>query len=92
MKQPEATSAESIIPPKKQFLTPDTLEEIWDTRGLKYRVDELHQLLLDRGLGVYVDRPMFRGLLHDILAASLVEGDARRDPRKVPRQRFPRVY
>ena len=86
------TDAESVQPPKKQFLSEAEFEEVWDTRGMKYRVDELHQLLLDRGLAVYVDRPMFRGLVHTIFHTFLVGGDARRDPRRVPKQRFPKVY
>lgn len=85
-------SAEAVLPPKKQFLTPDQIQEIWDARGMKYRVDELHQMLLDRGLVNYVDRPMFRRMIMDIFRAFLVEGDARRDPRRQPKQRFPKVY
>ena len=85
-------NAEAVLPPKKQFLTSDQVQEIWDARGMKYRVDELHQMLLDRGLVNYVDRPMFRRMVLDIFRAFLVEGDARRDPRRQPRQRFPKVY
>lgn len=91
MEQPR-DSAESVLPPPKQFLDEDTLDEIWDTRGMKYRVDDFHQMLLDRGLGVYVDQPKFRKMFKDILRQFFVEGLARRDPRRQPRQRFPKVY
>lgn len=84
--------AESVLPPKKVFVGSAELEEIWNARGLKYRVDEFHEMLLRRGLGVYVDRPKFRKMFRDILEAFFVHGDARRDPRRVPRQRWPKVF
>lgn len=84
--------AESVLPSAKQFVTPNEFDELWDTRGLKYRVDELHQMMLQRGLGVYVDQPMFRKMFKDIIRQFLVDGEARRDPRRQPRQRFPKVY
>lgn len=58
---------------------------------MKYRVDEFHLALLQRGLGVYVDRPMFRSMVHSILEKFLVEGEAKRDPRYAPIPRFPKV-
>lgn len=82
--------AESVLPEAKQFLTPEQLDEIWNTRGMKYRWDELHVALLNRGLLPSVDRPAFRQMVRDILAFFLVEGNAQRDPRRTPRQRFPR--
>jgi hypothetical protein len=84
--------AHAAIPPKKQFLSEEQLMEIWDTRGLKYRFDEFHELLLNRGLQPYVDRPRFQKMVMDILRSFLVNGDARRDPRRVPMQRFPKVH
>lgn len=89
---PLKDDTESVLPPKKTFLTPEQMQEVWDARGMKYRVDELHQMLLDRGLAVYVDRPMFRKMVVDIFRSFLVEGDARRDPRRQPKSRFPKVY
>jgi len=86
------TDAEALLPPPKQFLTAEQLEEIWNLRGLKYRVDEFHQLLLDRGLGVYIDQPKFRKMVQELLQAFFVEGDARRDPRRQPRTKWPKVY
>lgn len=83
---------QAVLPPKKQFITDDQLDELWDTRGLKYRFDEFHELLLNRGLQPYVDRPKFQKMVRDILRGFLVEGEARRDPRRVPMQRFPKVY
>jgi hypothetical protein len=88
-KQP---SAEAVLAPPKQFLTEDQLLELWDTRGLKYEVDRIHQNLLDRGLAVYVDQPMFRKTMWDLLDGFLVQGRARRDPRRQPRQKFPKVF
>lgn len=89
--EPSPTSAEGVLPPKKSFLSDDALDEIWNVRGLKYRVDEFHQMLLNRGLANYVDRPAFRGMIREILQAFLVDGEARRDPKWTPRQRFPKV-
>jgi len=84
--------AESVLPPKKSFITSGELAELWDTRGMKYRVDDLHKMLLDRGLAVYIDRPKFRSMVMDVLRCFLVEGDARRDPRRQPKQAFPKVF
>lgn len=86
------TDAEAVLPPKIQFITSEELYELWDARGMKYRVDDFHKMLLDRGLGVYIDRPKFRDMFRDILRSFLVDGDARRDPRKQPRQAFPKVF
>lgn len=86
------TDPEAVLPSKKQFITDDELLELWDARGLKYRVDDFHKMLLDRGLNVYIDRPKFRGMFQAILRAFLVDGEARRDPRKQPRQTFPKVF
>lgn len=83
---------ESILPPEKRFLSGGDLDELWDARGMKYRVDEFHKMLLDRGLAIYIDRPKFRAMFKDILRDFLVEGLARRDPRRQPRQSFPKVY
>lgn len=82
---------ESVLPPPKQFLSEETLEEIWDARGMKYRVDEFHVALLNRGLGIYVDRPKFRKMVLGILKQFLVDGEARRQPQHEVRTRFPRV-
>lgn len=86
------TDVEAVLPPKRQFITGEELRELWNTRGMKYRVDDFHKMLLDRGLGVYVDRPKFRDMFLDILRSFMVDGDARRDPRKQPRQSFPKVF
>jgi hypothetical protein len=86
------TDPEAVLPPKKQFLTEDQLLELWDARGLKYRVDDFHKMLLDRGLAVYIDRPKFRNMFQDILRSFFVDGDARRDPRRQPKQSFPKVF
>ena len=84
--------AESTLPPPKKFISEDEMDEIWDARGLKYRVDEFHVAMLNRGLGPYVDREVFRKIFRDIVQAFFVNGEARHDPRRAPRQRFPKVY
>lgn len=86
------TDAQAVLPPKKQFVTSEDLLELWDTRGMKYRVDEFHKMLLDRGLATYIDRPTFRSMFKDIVREFLVDGGARRDPRMQPRQSFPKVF
>ena len=84
--------AASVLPEKKQFITPEQFAEIWDTRGMKYRIDELHVSFLNRGLLPSIDRTSFRGLLREILEGFFVYGAARRDPRRSPRARFPKVH
>lgn len=91
MANPPEQSPEAVLPTRKPFLSPEQLDELWNERGMKYRVDEFHAALLQRGLGVYVDRPMFRTMVMSILEKFLVEGEARRDPRYQPIPRFPRV-
>lgn len=86
------TDPRAVLPPKKQFITEDQLYEVWDARGLKYRVDDFHKMMLDRGLSVGIDRPKFRNMFKDIIRGFLVNGDARRDPRMQPRQTFPKVF
>jgi len=90
--QPIKEDENSLLPPKKQFLTEEQFLEIWDARGMQYRWDEMHQMLLDRGLAVYVDRAIFRKMVRDIMHSFLVGGDARRDPKHETRQRFPKVH
>jgi hypothetical protein len=84
--------AESTLPPKKAFLAAEQLDDLWDARGMKYRVDELHVMLLNRGLGTYIDRPKFRKMVRDILEQFLVRGEAKRQPEHEVRQSFPKVY
>lgn len=87
----QINQSESVLPPPKQFLTEEQFEEIWEARGMKYRIDEFHVALLNRGLGTYIDRPKFRKMLRDILMRFLVTGEARRAPQHEVRTRFPRV-
>jgi len=86
------SDVDSILPPVKQFLSEDQFLEIWDARGMKYRFDELHQMMLSRGLTVNVDRVVFRKMVWDILHSFLVLGDSRRDPKHEERQKFPKVH
>jgi hypothetical protein len=82
--------AESVLPENKPFITEDQFHELWNTRGMKYCWDEFHVALLNRGLIPSIDRSSFRQMVLDIMKPFLVEGTAKRDPRRVPRQRFPR--
>ncbi len=84
--------ADQVLPEPKQFLTEDQLEEIWNLRGLKYRLDDLHVQLLSRGLNVSVDRALFRSTILEILTSFLVKGDARLPSKKAPIPRFPKVF
>ena len=75
---------ESLQLPKKQFLPEEDLAELWEIRGLKFRVDELHQYCQDRGLLPHFRKDSFRAKVYSMLRSFLVEGDSRRDPRYVP--------
>jgi len=92
MNRSPVTGAESVLPPKKQFLTEEQLDEVWEMRGMKFRIDEFHKALLDRGLVVSVDREVFRTTMFNILKMFMVDGDARRDPRMAPRPTFPKMF
>jgi len=74
----------SIALPIKTFLAEEELLEIWETRGMKYRVDELHKFCLERGLLPHNRADSFRKKVFGILRTFLCEGETRRDPRYVP--------
>lgn len=71
-----------ILP--KQFLEEVQLLEVWEDRGLKYRVDELHKFLSERGLMPTVRRDSFRKKVYGMMRQFFCEGEFRRDPRFVP--------
>lgn len=75
---------QSIVLPIKQFLEEEELKEIWETRGLKFRVDELHKFLMERGLLPGNRRDSFRAKVYGMLRQFFCEGETRRDPRFVP--------
>jgi hypothetical protein len=75
---------QSTVLPPKQFLTEEQLLEVWETRGLKFRVDELHKYLIERGLLPSNRRDGFRKKVYGMLRKFLCEGEFRRDPRFVP--------
>jgi hypothetical protein len=58
---------------------------------MKYRVDELHKSMIERGLLPSVQRPDFRQVFHSILNDFLVAGRAKRQPKHDPIPRFPKV-
>jgi hypothetical protein len=76
--------AQSAKLPKKQFITEEELLELWDTRGLKFRVDDLFKHLRERGLVPHYKKDIFRKRVLSMLRAFLVEGEIRLDPRFVP--------
>lgn len=75
---------QNVILPKKQFLTEEELLEVWETRGLKFRVDELHKFLIERGLLPHNRKDTFRKKVYGMLRKFMCEGETRRDPRFVP--------
>ena len=81
----------SAVLPEKEFLTEAELLEIWETRGLKYRVDEFWKHCQDKGLFPHFRREVFRKKVFGMLKAFFVEGDVRRDPRWVPPPRRRKV-
>ena len=90
-RRPKPTEAAQVLPPEKQFISEDVLDEVWEVRGMKYRIDDLHMAMLNHGLNVTIDRPRFRSTVLGILKAFLVEGQSRVDPKKAPVPRFPKV-
>jgi hypothetical protein len=84
--------ANQVLPEPKQFLTPEQLDEIWNLRGFKYRIDDFHVNLLSRGLNVSVNRENFRTAMFELLEAFFVKGDARLPSKMAPIPKFPKVY
>ena len=76
--------AEGAVLPRKQFLSEEELLELWETRGMKFRVDDFYSHCRDRGLLPYFRKESFRSKLLSMLRQFLVEGETRRDPRFVP--------
>ena len=58
--------------------------EVWETRGLKYRTDELHKFCLERGLLPHIRADSFRKKVYGMLRQFLCEGEVRGAPRHVP--------
>jgi hypothetical protein len=75
---------ESAVLPPKSFLEEDQLLEIWETRGLKFRVDEFYEFCMRRGLMAHFRKDSFRKKIFGMLRSFLCKGDTRRDPRFVP--------
>ncbi len=76
--------AESAILPKKKFLDETTLLELWETRGLKFRINDFYKYCRDRGLMPHFRQESFQAKIFNLLKKFLVEGETRRDPRFVP--------
>jgi hypothetical protein len=93
MDDPARTSLpQSVTLPPKQFLTEDQLLEIWETRGLKFRVDEFYDWCTKMGLLPHCRREIFRGKFHGMMEAFLVRGDSRRDPKAIPPRKLPKLF
>lgn len=86
------TEADQVTLPKKVFLTAEEFDELWDARGLKFGVDDLHLAMLSRGLAPHVDRQSFRSTVRGLLTTFLVNGESRLDPKKSPIPKFPKVF
>ena len=76
--------AQAAVLPKKQILAEETLLEVWETRGLKFRVDEFYKHCADRGLMPHFKVDNFRAKVYRMLKQFFVDGETRRDPRFVP--------
>jgi hypothetical protein len=85
------TSVDQVRPPIKPCLTLDQLDEYWDERGMKYRIDTLHKACLSYGMNVAIDRPKFRAMLYGIIKSFLVDGESLLDPKKAPLPSWPKV-
>lgn len=86
------STAQAVILPKKQILSEETLLEVWETRGLKYRVDEFYKHCAERGLLPHFRINSFRSKIYKMLEQFLVDGETRRDPRFVPPPKKRKVY
>jgi len=78
----------SIVLPDKPFLTEQQLLEVWEGRGFRFRVDELHKHLRDNGLFPVVNRNAFRTMILEACKTFFVAGKALRDPSEIPPTRF----
>lgn len=86
------SEAAQVLLPNKPFLTAEEFDELWDARGMKFGIDDLHLALLSRGLAPYVNRPSFRATVRGLLFRFLVDGEAKLDPKKAPVPKFPKVF
>lgn len=77
---------------KKQFLTKPQLDELWDLRGMKFAIDEIFQFLVDRGLTSNIRYEKFRSMIYKKFSNFAVDGLVLEDPRRRPRQKFPKVF
>ena len=92
MDDPRSTTPQSVVLPPKEFLTEDQLMEVWETRGLKFRVDEFYEYCKTMGLLPHCRKDNFRSKVHGMLMAFLVRGDSRRDPKSVPPRKVSKLF
>ena len=78
--------------PHKPFLSEQVLMEIWEGRGMKWRIDELHRYFRDNGLLPPVHRMAFRHMIFDAIRDHMVVGVAQRNPEEIPPSTFVKTY
>lgn len=71
--------------PTKQFITRDEFLELWEIRGLRFRIAEFHHYCIGRGLLPHFRVDSFSKKLFRVMEQFLVEGETRRDPRFEPK-------
>lgn len=77
-------SVENAVLPEKQFLSEEELLEIWEIRGMKFRIDDFYKHCRDRGLMPHFRKENFRSKIFSVMKQFFVNGETRRDPRFVP--------
>ena len=92
MSEGPVSDPSAVLPQRKQYLSPEEYEELWELRGFKFRVDELHQAMLSNGLLPSINQDSFRDMMYRMVRDFLVDGAVRRDPRHAPRPLFPKVF
>lgn len=60
------------------FLTAEQFEELWNERGLQYRLGDFYQVLVGHGLKIKF--PNFSSNIKELLRTSLVEGVIGQEP------------
>jgi hypothetical protein len=84
MDDPREAIPQSVVLPPKQFMSEIELMELWETRGLKWRVDDFYEYSRNRGLSSHVRKESFRAKVYGMLKAFLINGESRRDPKFIP--------
>jgi len=86
------STAQATVLPDKRFLSNEDLLEIWETRGLKFRVDEFYTYCTNRGLMAHFRKDSFRAKMFGMLKQFFVDGESRRDPSTLPPTKTRKVF